>query len=290
MLIRAGYRISLDCPAPTPFHILLNVHPDRAQDLRSPDLVKIAPAVPSRSTRDAFGNQLVRVSAPAGRVTFSNDFVIEDSGLPDEVAPQARQVAVDELPDEALQFLLPSRYCESDAELADYAWSRFRQVQGWARAQAVVAHVNETIRFSYPDARATRTAAQALAERVGVCRDFAHSAIALCRAMNIPARYCTGYLGDIGIPPVAYPMDFSAWIEVFLEGRWYTFDPRHNMPRIGHIVMARGRDAADVALTHSFGASRLAEFTVWSDEIREDPSSRISPGFLSGSQTVALAG
>lgn len=269
MLIRAGYRITLECFRPTPINVLLNVHPDRAHDLCSPDVVQITPPLASRKSRDAFGNDLVRVVAPAGEITFTNEFTIRDSGLPDVVAPDARQVPVEALPDDALQFLLPSRYCDSDGALSDHAWSLFHAYAGWARVQAICDHVHEAIRFSYQDARRTRTASDALSEGVGVCRDYAHLAVALCRAMNIPARYCTGYLGDIGIPPVDYPMDFSAWFEVFLEGRWFTFDARHNTPRIGRIVMARGRDAADVAITHTFGASQLREFTVVTDEIVE---------------------
>ena len=268
MLIRAGYRITLACDAPTPVNVLLNVHPDRARDLRTPDIVSVTPPTPSRKVRDGFGNDMIRLLAPAGQTTFSNEFLIHDSGLPDEVAPHARQVAIDALPHDALQYLLPSRYCDSDT-LSDLAWANFHAYQGWARVQAICDFAHETIRFDYQQARADRCASDSVRERVGVCRDFAHLAIALCRAMNIPARYCTGYLGDIGIPPVPYPMDFSAWFEVFLEGRWFTFDARHNTPRIGRIVMARGRDAADVAITHSFGSSRLTEFTVMTDEVFE---------------------
>lgn len=269
MLIRAGYRITLECVQPTTIHALLNVHQDRARDLRTPDIVSITPPTPGRTFRDAFGNDMTRVLAPAGETTFSNEFLIFDTGEPDEVATPARQVSTEELPGEALQFLLPSRYCDSDV-LSDLAWANFQTVEGWARVQAICDFVHATIRFDYQQARATRCASESVREKVGVCRDFAHLAITLCRAMNIPARYCTGYLGDIGIPPVDCPMDFSAWFEAYLDGRWYTFDARHNTPRIGRIVMARGRDAADVAITHSFGAARLTEFTVMTDEIRED--------------------
>ena len=269
MLIRAGYRITLDCVAPTAVNALLNVHPDRIPDLRTPDIVSVTPPTPARKFRDAFGNDMTRVLLPAGETTFSNEFLIFDTGEPDEVAPHARQAAIDEVPHDVLQFLLPSRYCDSDV-LADLAWANFHAVEGWARVQAICDFAHETIRFDYQQARPTRCASDSVREKVGVCRDFAHLAVTLCRAMNIPARYCTGYLGDIGIPPVDYPMDFSAWFEAYLGGRWYTFDARHNTPRIGRIVMARGRDAADVSITHSFGASRLTEFTVMTDEIQED--------------------
>lgn len=269
MLIRAGYRITLECVKPTTVHALLNVHPDRVPDLRTPDVVSVTPPTPVRKLRDAFGNDMTRVLVPAGETTFSNEFLIFDTGAADDVAPDARQLPTDELPGDALQFLLPSRYCDSDV-LSDLAWANFEAYEGWARVQAICDFAHATIRFDYQQARATRCASDSVRERVGVCRDFAHLAVTLCRAMNIPARYCTGYLGDIGIPPVDCPMDFSAWFEAYLGDRWYTFDARHNTPRIGRIVMARGRDAADVAITHSFGASRLTEFTVMTDEIRDD--------------------
>jgi transglutaminase-like putative cysteine protease len=204
---------------------------------------------------------------PAGRTTFSTDFLINDSGLEDRAAPDAEQQAVEDLPDEVILFLLGSRYCETD-KLSDLAWSLFGSgPSGWGRVQAIVTYVHERITFGYPQARATRTALDAHEEQVGVCRDFAHLAVALCRCMNIPARYCTGYLGDIGVPPVPGPMDFSAWFEVFLGGAWHTFDARHNRPRIGRILMAYGRDAADVAIATSFGSARLARFEVVTDEV-----------------------
>jgi transglutaminase-like putative cysteine protease len=268
MLIRAGYTMTLECAQPMAIHGLLNVHPDRIPDLRSSDNVEISPFVRYRKSRDAFGNDMIRVFAPAGEITFSNDFVIYDDGTPDVVVADARQHPVPELPQDTLQFLLPSRYCDSDV-LSDLAWKSFGGLQGWGCVQAICDFAHDAIRFDYALARNTRCASDSMEEKVGVCRDYAHLAIALCRAMNIPARYCTGYLGDIGIPPVDYPMDFSAWFEVYLEGRWFTFDARHNVPRIGRIVMARGRDAADVSITHSFGASRLTQFSVVTDELVE---------------------
>jgi transglutaminase-like putative cysteine protease len=211
---------------------------------------------------DHFGNRVTRVDAPPGLVTFSNRFVIHDSGGPDETPPDTPATPIARLPDEVLVFLVSSRYCDSD-NLSNFAWSMFGGLTGgYQRVQAICDYVHGKIRFSYPDARSNRSASDCMREGVGVCRDFAHLAVALCRCMNIPARYCTGYLGDIGVPIDPAPMDFSAWFEVFLDGRWFTFDARHNHPRIGRIVMARGRDAADVAISIAFGNAILTRFEV----------------------------
>ena len=270
MLIRAGYEIAFDCPAPTPMILMLSVRPERRGDLITPETIKATPGVQLRAYRDGFGNACHRLIAPAGRTSFSADFLIRDSGLADESAPLAVQHPVDELPDETLLYLLGSRYCETDA-LSDLAWSLFGQTQtGWARVQAILDYVHDRLKFDYMAARATRTAREGHAEQVGVCRDFAHLAIALCRCMNIPARYCTGYLGDIGVPVSPSPMDFSAWFEVFLGGRWRTVDARHNKPRIGRILMARGRDATDAAITTAFGRADLVTFNVITDEVQEE--------------------
>ena len=272
MLIRTGYDIAFDTVAPTPMSLLLSVHPSRQADLRSPETIRFDPPVPQRQTLDAFGNVCTRILAPAGRITMSADFLVEDSGLPDPVASQARQIPVQDLPDEVMQYLMASRYCDTD-RLGTTAWQLFGNTpEGWARVQAIVDYVHTRIRFDYMQADATRTAFDGHNGQVGVCRDFAHLAIALCRCMNIPARYCTGYLGDIGVPPVPDPMDFSAWFEVYLDGRWYTFDARHNTPRIGRIVMARGRDATDCAITTSFGTAILARFDVHTDEVADVPA------------------
>ena len=269
MLIRAGYEISIECPDETPLMALLSVHPSRVMDLRTPAIIRSNAHHPLHASIDEFGNVRTRTVAPKGIVTLTTDFVIEDSGLPDEVALDAAEVPVSELPDEALVYLMGSRYCETD-RLSELAWSLFGGTpRGWRRVQAIVDYVHDQLTFGYQFARATRTAFEGHQERVGVCRDFAHLAVTLCRCMNIPARYATGYLGDICVPPVDAPMDFSAWFEVYLGGRWYTFDARHNTPRVGRIVMARGRDAADVAITTSFGASRLVGFKVFTDEVRE---------------------
>ena len=247
--------------------LLISVHPSRAADLLTPGTISFSPAIAVRVYRDGFGNDCTRIVAPQGRLTISTRFDIADSGLPDDVDWTARQHPVEDLPDETLVYLMGSRYCETD-RLSDAAWSMFGGVTpGWARVQAICDFVHAHIRFDYQLARPTRTAAEAYQEGVGVCRDYAHLAVAFCRCMNIPARYCTGYLGDIGVPPMDAPGDFSAWFEVFLEGRWFTFDARHNTPRIGRILMARGRDATDVAISNNFGSAGLSDFFVVTDEI-----------------------
>jgi transglutaminase-like putative cysteine protease len=269
MFIRAGYEIAIQCPSETPLMALLSVHPSRVKDLRTPAIITSSAHHPLHAGIDEFGNLRTRTVAPAGILKLSTAFIIEDPGLPDEVAPSASEIPVSELPDEALMYLMGSRYCETD-RLSDLAWSLFGNTpRGWPRVQAIVDYVHNHLTFGYQFARCTRTAFEGHQERVGVCRDFAHLAVTLCRCMNIPARYATGYLGDICVPPVDAPMDFSAWFEVYLGGRWYTFDARHNVPRVGRIVMARGRDAADVAITTSFGASQLVGFKVFTDEVRE---------------------
>jgi transglutaminase-like putative cysteine protease len=262
MMIRAGFDIAFECPAPTSMLLQLNVHPSRMDDLRSPDVIVTQPNLATGAYLDHYGNRVTRVDAPAGLVTFRSDFRISDSGSPDETPPNAPIWPVTKLPNEVLLFLISSRYCDSD-NLINFAWAKFSGVEGGlSMVQAICDFVHRHIRFSYQEASATRTASDSVREGVGVCRDFAHLAIALCRCMNIPARYCTGYLGDIGVPPDPAPMDFSAWFEVFLDGRWFTFDARHNMPRIGRIVIARGRDAADVAISTAFGPALLKRFHV----------------------------
>ncbi|RWI28525.1 transglutaminase family protein [Mesorhizobium sp.] len=266
MLIRLGYEIAIDCAESTPVISLLEIHRERQADIKRQTRVLTSPSVPTRLYHDLYGNTCRRFTAPGGGFRILYDAVVEDSGEPDEVNTLAREVPVAELPDEVLCYLLGSRYCETD-HLSDLAWQVFGPVpSGWARVQAIVDYVHNRLSFGYGYARPTRTAAQAHEERVGVCRDFAHLAITLCRCMNIPARYVNGYLGDIGVPVDPAPMDFSAWLEVFLDGKWYTFDPRHNMPRIGRVVIARGRDATDVPLLHSFGPHRLSLFKVWTYE------------------------
>jgi transglutaminase-like putative cysteine protease len=251
---------------------MLSVHPSRQSDLLTEHRISFSPNVASRNYLDVFGNICTRVVAPAGLFEIHNRFIIADSGQPDEVAPSAQQWVIDQLPDDALIYLLGSRYCDTQ-RLSDLAWSLFAHIpEGWQRVQAICDYVHDRIEFGYHHARNDRTAAEGHEERIGVCRDFAHLAVTLCRCMNIPARYCTGYLGDIGVPRDPAPMDFSAWFEVFLGGRWYTFDARHNHSRIGRIVIGRGRDAADVAISTAFGTAQLARFSVVTDEVVEDGS------------------
>lgn len=266
--IRVGFEIEYLCPAPTPMLLALSVHYTRAGDLIIPDVLVCEPPVPLDTYRDLFGNWCSRIVAPQGRLVLRTNALVHDSGLPDAVLPTLHQAPVEQLPEAVLVYLLGSRYCETD-HLSDMAWREFGDgPTGWARVQAICDFVHHHIEFGYRHARRTRTALQAFNEGQGVCRDYAHLAIALCRCMNIPARYCTGYLGDIGIPASREPMDFAAWFEAFLGGRWYTFDARNNTPRIGRVLMARGRDACDVALTNTFGPNTLQRFTVWADEAR----------------------
>jgi transglutaminase-like putative cysteine protease len=247
--------------------LMLSVHPSRFPDLLTEDRMRLDPPIPSNTYHDSFGNFCHVISAPAGRLTLSTDFLVHDNGEPDAAARQAEQYALEDLPVEALIYLLGSRYCETD-RLSNVAWSLFGQVRkGWPLVQAICEYVHDRVTFSYAHASPTKTAYEAYVEGRGVCRDFAHLAVTLCRCMNVPARYCTGYLGDIGVSPDNSPMDFSAWFEVYLGGRWYAFDARHNTPRIGRILMARGRDATDVAIVTSFGPCTLAGFKVITDEV-----------------------
>jgi transglutaminase-like putative cysteine protease len=268
MRIRLGYDIQFELSCPVPIVALLNVHPSREQDLLEPDELLVDPFVPVTTYIDGFGNRCARFIAPAGRLRLRNSTLIHDSGQPDPVNPRAREISVGELPNGVLTYLLNSRYCEVD-RFAHIAFDLFGDApSGWARVQAVCDWVHSKVRFDYRQARPTKTALDVFTERVGVCRDFQHLAITFCRALNIPARYATGYLGDIGVP-AGGPMDFSAWFEVYLEGRWWTFDARHNFPRIGRVLMATGRDASDVAITTSFGQADLRHFFVVTEEEAE---------------------
>jgi transglutaminase-like putative cysteine protease len=268
MLIRLGYDIELEIKEAMTVVALLNVHQSRTPDLREPDEIHLSPESPRKQYIDTFGNVCTRIQARQGPLRLWSSTLIEDSGLPDAADWNAPQLAVEQLPVETLQFLIASRYCEVD-RLSDIAWQLFCNTQpGWPRVQAICDWVHQHITFGYHFARPTKSALDVYADRQGVCRDFQHLAIALCRAMHIPARYATGYLGDFGVP-VVLPMDFSAWFEVWLGDRWWTFDARNNQPRIGRVLMATGRDAADVALTTSFGVSWLNHFSVVSDEVVE---------------------
>ncbi|HKG85346.1 MAG TPA: transglutaminase family protein [Beijerinckiaceae bacterium] len=267
MRIQCGYEIAYDCAQPTPMLLMLRVHPSRQADLEAPERIALDPPVRATEYRDGFGNLCTRITAPPGRITISNDFIVRDGGEPDLVVPEAEQHALEDLPDHVLVFLLGSRYCDTD-RLSEEAWSLFGgTAPGWPRVQAICDYVHDRLEFGYEHASSFRTAWDGHNEGRGVCRDFAHLAIAFCRCMNIPARYCTGYLGEIGMPPPYGPMDFAAWFEVFLDGRWHTFDSRNNTPRIGRVLIARGRDASDVALSSTFGVNKLVEFKVWTDEV-----------------------
>jgi transglutaminase-like putative cysteine protease len=269
MRIRVGYELIYDCPQPTPMMLMLHVHHSRAPDFIVPDRAVTSPPVPVTSYRDGFGNWCSRLVAPTGQLRITSTGVLRDSGAADVASPLAHQHPVQELPADVLMFLLGSRYCETD-RLSEIAWQLFGQSpMGYGRVQAICDFVQSHIVFDYMAARPTRTALDVFHERRGVCRDFAHLAVAFCRCMNIPARYCTGYLGDIGMPPPYGPMDFAAWFEAYLGGAWHVFDPRNNAPRIGRVLMARGRDAVDVAISNTFGLNTLTSFKVWTDEVAD---------------------
>jgi len=270
MLIRVGYDLVFDVPTPAPMLLVLYMHPSRGASARRPDNIVTEPYVRITTYIDHFGNQVGRCVAPAGKFRIWNDAIVEDSGQPDPVVADAVQHPVEDVPNEFVRFLLPSRYCEVD-RMIQMAWDLFgKTTPGWSRVQAICDWAHNHVTFGYQFASTNNTAVSVCENRKGVCRDFMHLAVTMCRAMNIPARYVTGYLGDIGIPPVPSPMDFSAWFEVYLSGKWHTFDARHNKPRIGRVLMATGRDAIDVALTTSFGTTQLEKFVVWTDEVGEE--------------------
>lgn len=271
MLIRIGYDIAYEVYAPTPMLLMLYVHPERMKDLRTPERLITDPEVEVENFTDNFGNRCAKIVAPPGTIRLSCDTVIEDSGLPEPVFPKAEQHPVEELPLDVLQYLLGSRYCEV-SKLNDIAWQLFGNIpSGWSRVQAVCDWVHEHVTFGYEFAREDRTAFEVFEEGRGVCRDFMHLALTFCRCLNIPARYATGYLGDIGVPAVPAPMDFSAFFQVYLGDRWHAFDARHNQRRIGRVAMGYGRDAVDVALTTTFGKHLLRKFKVWTDELETIP-------------------
>lgn len=272
MLIHVGFEVEFQFEKATPLLALGWIHPTLTGQILKQERLSVDPFAATREYFDVFGNRCSRMVVSAGRVILRNDAVVEDSGLPDIQAAMSRQHPVEELPDDVLIFLLASRYCEVDSELKDIAWNEFGRIPaGWPLVQAICDFVHERVRFDYQQARSNRTAYDVYRERVGVCRDFMHLAVTFCRCLNIPARYCTGYLGDIGVPASASPMDFSAWFEVYLGKTWYAFDARNNTPRIGRVLMARGRDAADVALTTTFGRNQLRHFRVWTDPISSYP-------------------
>jgi transglutaminase-like putative cysteine protease len=267
MRIRLGYDIQFEVPVPAPVVAMLNVHPSRAGDLLEPDRLRTEPDVNQEQYTDGFGNICCRFTAPAGLIRLWNSTLIEDSGNPDPQDCSAREIPVADLPAETLRFLLSSRYCEVDL-LSNTAAQLFGGLApGWQRVQAICDWVHQNVTFGYEFASPTKTALDVYQDRRGVCRDFQHLAITFCRSLNIPARYATGYLGDICVPPTDAVMDFSAWFEVYLEDRWWAFDARNNEPRVGRVLMATGRDATDVAITTSFGNARLVHFEVTTDEV-----------------------
>jgi transglutaminase-like putative cysteine protease len=267
---------------------MLTVHPSRQADLLTDHAIRVSPNVLVRDYQDMFGNVCTRLVAPAGLIEIRTEFIIKDSGLPDAIVPQAVQVPLPQLPNDVLMYLLGSRYCDTQ-KLTDFAWSTFGHINGgWQRVQAICDYVHDRIQFGYHFARSDRTASEGHQERIGVCRDFAHLAIALSRCMNIPSRYCTGYLGDIGVPADPAPMDFSAWFEAYVGGEWYTFDARHNHPRIGRIVIARGRDAADVAISTSFGPTQLTRFAVITEEVLSSDTFPLQPNIDSKQRQHAV--
>ena len=263
--IEYGFDISCLVLQPTDFHCLLDVHPDQRQHIQYESEFRASGSISHALTHDNFGNRMRRITAGPGQIVLSCRGVLQNSGQPEFVPATTRELLISELPGDVLPYLLPSRYCDIE-HLSNFAWQQFGSVApGVERVRAIGNWVHNHIVFGYPHARATRTATEAFNERRGVCRDFAHRAITLCRCLNMPARYVNGYLGDIGVPCNPAPMDFNAWFEVYLDGGWFTFDARHNIPRIGRIVVARGRDAADVAMIHSFGPHMLQSFQVISN-------------------------
>lgn len=271
MRIQVGYELIFEFPQATPMILMLNVHFSRASDILMPDWMRIDPAVHVEGYRDTYGNWCNRVLAPKGRVTITSHAIVRDSGVAEAIAVRADETPVQSLPEETLLFLLGSRYCETD-HLSEVAWGLFGGIeQGLPRVRAICDYVHRHITFGYEHAQPTKTAREVWQSKQGVCRDYAHLAITFCRALNIPARYCTGYLGDIGVPPPYGPMDFAAWMDVYLGGAWHTFDPRNDEARIGRVLIARGRDAADVAIATTFGPNKLDSFKVFVDELHDAP-------------------
>ena len=269
MRIRIGYELHVDFVQPTAVVFILNVHSSQSGQLEAPDTMRFDPFVPSHFFHDLFGNPCVRALAPAGTLKVSADTIIRDSGEPEPWPIGVAATLPQDLPDETLPFLLPSRYCEVES-LSDFAWTTFGHLpHGWLQVEAILNWCKAHVTFGYPYARATKTAVDVFYERKGVCRDFMHLAITLCRALNIPARYATGYLGDIGVPVVPCPMDFSAFFQVHLGGQWWSVDARHNQRRVGRVLQAFGRDAADVAILTTFGPHKLSKFFVITDELKD---------------------
>ncbi|MGB8817655.1 MAG: transglutaminase family protein [Rhizobiaceae bacterium] len=268
MLIRIGFEIIVSCQAPVPMLMALSTHSQFPGRIIGKDMVRSSNTAPLSEYLDGFGNRITRTVAPAGKTTYWSDCVVEVDGSLDHVPVGARQHRVEDLPNETLNFLTASRYGDSD-RLTEAAWKLFGATpEGWERVRAISNFVHNHVTFGYKFGRPDKTAYNVFCEKTGVCRDFAHLGVGLCRAMNIPARYVSGYLGDIGVPDAGFD-DFCAWFEVFLDGEWHTVDARYNVPRIGRIVMVRGTDASDVAMITSFGAYDMPSFRVWTTEMPE---------------------
>ncbi|GAC1397603.1 MAG: transglutaminase family protein [Chloroflexota bacterium] len=265
MNIRVGCDFHYETPWPTPTVMQIEPYASREQRIVRQDM-EIAPTTPTHEYRDSYGNTCRRFTMPGGDFRLRFDAVAAVADTPDPVHLHAIQAPVDELPDETLLYTMPSRYCLSDV-LSGAAWDLFGETEpGWGRVQTICDWVHENIRFQYGTSTPLTTAVDVYESRVGVCRDFAHLGLTFCRAMNIPARYVFGYLPDIGVPIPDAPMDFCGWFEAYLEDRWWTFDPRNNTRRVGRVVIARGRDALDVAMFTTYGSHTLHRMVVWADE------------------------
>jgi transglutaminase-like putative cysteine protease len=274
MRVNVGCELVFDSPSPTPLVAQVQPRPDGPHRLCRESCC-LDPTVESHEYLDSFGNRCWRLTVPQGSQTLRYDAEVEISPEPDVVVPDAAQVAVEALPDETLMFTLPSRYVLSDV-LSNTAWDLFgKTTPGWARVQAICDWVHNQIEFRTASTNPLTTALDVYLQRYGVCRDFAQLGVTMCRALNIPARYVFGYLPDIGIEPPDVPMDFHSWFEAYLGERWYTFDARHNTPRIGRIPIGRGRDALDVAIVTQYGPARLRSMNVWSDELKEPGAGRM---------------
>ncbi len=263
MLVRVGCRFAYEAPESTPSLWQVRPRPDGDHRIVGE---RWDPAAPAQTYVDNYGNVCDRLSLPAGRSVLRYDATVEVSSSFDDADKAGSRAAIEDLPNEAFVYLLSSRFCWPDV-LHDPAWELFGSVEpGWSRVQAVCDWVHDHIRYEVGSSTALTTAHDAWQARAGVCRDLTQLGITLCRALNVPARYVAGYLPDIAVNPPDLAMDFCSWFEAWLDGRWWTFDPRNNEPRIGRVVIARGRDAIDAAMVTTWGAAELRAMEVWADE------------------------
>ena len=268
MRVRVGCEFTIESSSPTPTAGIVRPR-DRDWHTLLAERRTVSPDIPVHSYVDGFGNQVWRWLAPAGVMQIRYDAIAEVPDSPDPVLADLPGTFIDAVPDDALIYTLPSRHCQSDLVI-DEAWRLFSDApDGWARVQAICDWAHQNIQYGYGNSISTTSGYDAYQQRRGVCRDFAHTGVMFCRAMNIPARYVCGYLPDIGVPYDPNPMDFHAWFEAYVGGAWRTFDARHNTPRIGRVLIARGRDAVDTALLTSYGLSSLTGFSVWAAQIDE---------------------